>query len=466
MSRYCGLIVLVLFGCGSETTPEGGDRDNGSATRPNDGGQQTSDDDDDDAPGAVAGNGVCETDEDAQSAPQDCPTVAGDGLCTGTETPATTPADCPSVLGDGLCTAGETFLNAESDCPPPDLVVNRTTRIAELRAVSPNLRFGTLDIQQTLYIDKEALVTLRANVFSLSGTISTEDVGSCDQRESPSIAIIAPTVTITGHIWVNGAVGEVTYPQTPQCSCYGNDAGDVTITATSLAFTGNIHADGGFGSSINHSATNRVGCNGGRGGKVIFDAQTIAPASGFVEVNGGLGGISFQSVGSTYATSRIAAVYSGSFEATQDVTLAPLDQHASVQQAQVIGPRSVTTGVVKDGVQTGAYMVDYLATRNAKIDRKIITNPPYQDKIEQLYRVRNSGTSARSYTVRLSPTTSANVDLDLQVFNAANLQKLYEGFTESSVETGTFTLQPGAEAIIGVSAFFSNPERGFRLELR
>jgi hypothetical protein len=66
--------------------------------------------------GAVCGDALCESPENALTCPGDCPTVCGDGVCSGDEDPLACAADCPSVCGDFLCTAGETVVTCAPDC--------------------------------------------------------------------------------------------------------------------------------------------------------------------------------------------------------------------------------------------------------------------------------------------------------------------------------------------------------------
>jgi hypothetical protein len=73
-------------------------------------------------PGAICGDGVCQSSESSAGCAYDCVGVAGkcgDGTCSGSETSASCPADCAtsSVCGNGQCETGETSGNCLSDCP-------------------------------------------------------------------------------------------------------------------------------------------------------------------------------------------------------------------------------------------------------------------------------------------------------------------------------------------------------------
>ncbi|MEM2115972.1 MAG: hypothetical protein QW524_03350, partial [Candidatus Woesearchaeota archaeon] len=53
------------------------------------------------------GNGICESNENIFTCPQDCArrTYCGDGICQPDESPFTCPQDCgvPAYCGDGIC---------------------------------------------------------------------------------------------------------------------------------------------------------------------------------------------------------------------------------------------------------------------------------------------------------------------------------------------------------------------------
>ncbi len=68
---------------------------------------------------AVCGNGTCETGEDVELCPRDCPLgICGNNTCEVGETWETCPVDCPETLcGNTLCDRSENPVSCPGDCP-------------------------------------------------------------------------------------------------------------------------------------------------------------------------------------------------------------------------------------------------------------------------------------------------------------------------------------------------------------
>lgn len=463
--------VVLAAACGGSA---GDDADDGDADTAGDSDQQNGDGatngdgstagdidaTDDEGPGAVAGNGICESLENASTTPQDCPPVAGDGYCSTPEDAETTPQDCPAIAGDGLCTHDETFITVPDDCPPPDFTYTGGG-VAALLAASPPLRFGKLTIQGTLVLAPETTTMVEARVFALTGRIESSYGGSCDQRHAPGFIVTgAETAIVSGVVSLPGQPGQNIGPSTVNCRCQGSNGGRFELDTDSLSFSGEIYMPGGRGSQITYDVNNESGCTGGSGGtfRVYDSALRIGHTySGKLNLNGGRGGNDKTIVPPNGIISIVEGGAAGVFTTnTTTLTFQEHSPHASRQDAQVIGVKAVVNGLANNSTDNVV---------NNTTDQTIFIKSPKtsllgssaQDNIEDLYRVRNPGPSARAYTIRLNYAAgSGSADLDLFVLDRTSSTILAASDQNSGAnESATVTVQPNTEIIIGVSVFMS-----------
>lgn len=422
----------------------------------------------DDGPAAVAGNGVCESAETPLTTPQDCPTVAGDGYCSSPEDAETTPEDCPAVSGDGLCTHDETFITEPDDCPPPDFTYTGGG-VAALLAVSPPLRFGTLTIQGTLVLAPETVTTIQAKVFNLTGRIESAYNGLCDQRHAPGFIVTGATSTsITGVVSLKGQSGQNIQPDTTFCRCQGSNGGRFEVTTNSINFSGEVFMPGGRGSQITYNVNEESGCTGGAGGtfRVYDNVLRIGNTyNGKLDLNGGRGGNNKLIVAGGSSLTIVEGGPAGVFTSnTADLTFQEHSPHASRQEAQVIGLGAVVNGVANNATD---HVYGNLTDQSVWIrtPKMSLLGSTVHDDIEDLYRVRNPGPSARTYTITMRYALGSGADLDLVVLDrtAANILALSDAANNIN-ESVTVTVQPNTEVIVGVSAYLGG-QRGYTLKV-
>jgi hypothetical protein len=177
----CGLIGLCASLCAGLVLGTGCDPNRTLATYTCGDGVCDSDEDPtscpDDCQANTCGNNVCEVSEDGTTCPQDCmPTTCGDGTCDApTENPAKCPADCSwATCGNGVCEAGEDNSCVE-DCFV-DLCGNGICDYSEDPAVCPQDCDAVVNVDILFVIDNSGSMAgeqaqLRAQFPALYQTV-------------------------------------------------------------------------------------------------------------------------------------------------------------------------------------------------------------------------------------------------------------------------------------------------------
>ncbi len=182
--------------------------------------------------------------------------------------------------------------------------------LEDLKAVSPELIFGTLTINGYLIIPSSD----SAVVFTVENMRINEMVlfpyPVCSPYDN------APNITInaTGTVWVDGPIslygkwGTVVASEVTCSSCQGTDGGDFTINSDNIYVNSYIHTYGGDGSYSNPGTGVLCGCNAGDGGHITLNATSILDinAGGSnLKLEGGDGGNGFNCIRGTDGTNGL-----------------------------------------------------------------------------------------------------------------------------------------------------------------
>jgi hypothetical protein len=166
--------------------------------------------------------------------------------------------------------------------------------IFDLQAVSPELIFGTLNINGTLIIPSSLnQVTITCDNLNLNSSIDIEYETCFPYGHGPDL-----TLNVTGDANINGTIdlagkngkGETT---TSTCnSCTGTDGGSLIVKANNITVNKGIWVSGGGGSYSYITSSIKCGCNGGDAGYIVLNAAnnlSVSSASS-LDIDGGSGG--------------------------------------------------------------------------------------------------------------------------------------------------------------------------------
>ena len=177
--------------------------------------------------------------------------------------------------------------------------------INDLRAVSPTLAFGDLTINGKLSIpEAETSVTLNVNNLYLNAMIDVAHPTCKPFTSAPDLTVnasgdvrIGAVIDLVGHFGDRLAVP----PEQTACNdCYGEDGGNLTVTASNIYVNKRLDTSGGWGASYIWGNTGyplyqdiRFGCSGGDGGNITLNASgnlIISPEAADLDLEGGDGG--------------------------------------------------------------------------------------------------------------------------------------------------------------------------------
>lgn len=162
----------------------------------------------------------------------------------------------------------------------------------DLKALNAGLVFDHLEISGKLQLTRGSTATITANSLTItdSGGIGYQ-YSTCDYFDAPEITLkVADALVIQGDIMLNGRSGTRVSSGATCNSCYGQDGGDVTITAGSLAISASIQNHGGSGSTSVTAGAGSSGCSAGNGGAIQLTAATMDLSGAEIETYGGRGG--------------------------------------------------------------------------------------------------------------------------------------------------------------------------------
>jgi len=162
----------------------------------------------------------------------------------------------------------------------------------DLKQLSLNLTFDHLRITGRLKLPTASSTTLTVNhltITSLGSVGYTYD--TCEWRPAPDFSVTATggRVVIDGDISLNGRSGDRVSSGATCKSCYGQNGGDVQITADEIILTSSISNRGGTGlTSVSPNCS--IGCSGGDAGIIYLQARNISLNDATLSTRKGNGG--------------------------------------------------------------------------------------------------------------------------------------------------------------------------------
>jgi hypothetical protein len=147
--------------------------------------------------------------------------------------------------------------------------------LEELKAINPSLSFDNLEITGGLTLPFYSADTITANSLTIrAGGLIGYSYSTCEYRDAPSITLnVANDVIIEGEILLRGRSGAIISSGASCNSCYGQDGGDVGITAGGdITVSGRINNYGGAGASIHYVGLPSSPCSAGASGNLSLNA--------------------------------------------------------------------------------------------------------------------------------------------------------------------------------------------------
>ena len=284
----------------------------------------------------------------------------------------------------------------------PDITNFSGGSVADLEALSSNLTFKELNITGRLNLPPDSSTQISAEKITItaSGEIG-RDSGNCGSQIATGDLdlMVTGAVVLDGSIVLNGRT----------CSCFGTNAGNLSITADSIEATSVVLSTNGA------SGTSDVGlgCNGGNAGSLSLNANNITLKDMLVSTRGGSGGTGSMSTGNNGAPSIL------SFSAGNDLKI----QGGRVDVAD--GTVNITAGMTDIFAEIDFNIINELinglpdntapvVTVQSPVDGSNID--PFQP-LDVIFQVNDQGIGTREGTlsglgVNDLPYDSSDVDFD------------------------------------------------------
>ena len=149
--------------------------------------------------------------------------------------------------------------------------------LSDLKAVSPELTFGTLTIDGNLIIpSSDSTVVFTVENMRINAMLLFPYPPCSPYANAPNI-----TINATGTVWVDGPIslygkwGSVDSSEVTCSSCQGTDGGDFTINSNNIYVNNYIHTYGGIGAYSTMGYEILCGCSAGDGGNITLNATSI-----------------------------------------------------------------------------------------------------------------------------------------------------------------------------------------------
>jgi hypothetical protein len=220
----------------------------------------------------------------------------------------------------------------------------------ELKALSPNLTFDHLEISGKLVLPHYSNETISVNSLTItsSGSIGYE-YSTCEYVDAPSITIDASgEVIIEGSISLYGRSGTRVTSGATCNSCYGQDGGNVSISAETITVTGSINNYGGSGGTLVFSGYPSSGCSGGASGNTSLSATTIDLSGGTVNTRAGSGGYGGGGSGSNGAAGTVDLIATDLFKMISGSVYSSGELTLQAEQTEIYGP--ITYGTMTETI--------------------------------------------------------------------------------------------------------------------
>jgi len=346
---------------------------------------------------------------------------------------------------------------------------------ANFFVLSPcKFKIQALTVAGTLEVAQGSNPTITADSFTLAagGTINTAALpnGTPPSVKGSSLTFniaagvdIYGTIDLTGHAGIDGGAGEN----------YGEDAGDLTINATSITVSGSIISNGGYGVRRNFGWPSQPISGGGNGGVISLNAATNVTVGGILSANGGSSSNAFLGMKSNGGNGGIFAIsyggttnfIGGTFNANGGLEFGGYLVRGSAGDLAItytgVGtPPALPVITVQEiepngGLNTAQQLIrgTHSTKVNAFVDGSDTTNLYWQfggNPAEDLYEIEFL--VAGPITVDLVPAIPTGIDLDLFIIARNGV-----GFGQSSTPSGTEQIMlpslPAGKYQIAVSWF-------------
>jgi hypothetical protein len=185
----------------------------------------------------------------------------------------------------------------------------------DLKVLSPTLTFGDLIITGYLSLPINTSTTLTVNSLALTTTGSIGyTYSTCTYSSAPDLEVnAAGDVSIVGDISLTGRYGTSVTSGASCNSCYGQNGGDITISAANLSIAAQLDSYGGNGGTYRDSYGSS-GCSGGNSGHVTLTANNIDLSGAGVVAHGGRGGAQGFDYGPSGSPGNVSLQSSGRFK--------------------------------------------------------------------------------------------------------------------------------------------------------
>jgi len=266
----------------------------------------------------------------------------------------------------------------------------------ELKALSPNLTFDHLEISGKLVLPHYSNETISVNSLTItsSGSIGYE-YSTCEYVDAPSITIDASgEVIIEGSISLSGRSGTRVTTTATCNSCYGQDGGNVSMSAETITVTGSINNYGGSGGTLVYVGFPSSGCSGGASGNTSLMATTIDLSGGAVDTRAGSGGYGGGGSGATGAAGSVDLIATDLFKMISGSVYSSGELTLQAEQTEIYGP--ITYGTMTETIGG--------ATDNMPPD-VVIQSPQdnsaiqWGDSLDVTIQVSDSGTGVNNLQV-------------------------------------------------------------------